>query len=187
MAEYPTNNLIFEQIKSGDLKSYERLFRQLYSPLTNYAYKVVKDKMIAEEIAQEVFMYLWDKRGQINISSSLTSYLYSATKNRCINYLKLELPKRQAEIEISEIDIADQIREITPGQQEKIKKVVDMAIDTLPEKCKEAFILSRYSGLTYDEIAEEMDLSKKTVENQIGIALKKLRVLLKPLMDEMKK
>jgi len=186
MANKPEINISFELIKAGDKKAYELLFKKMYAPLTNYAYKVVRDRLIAEEIAQEVFIYLWDKRSQITISSSLTSYIYSAAKNRCINYLKLELPKRQSEVDITEMT---QLMQTSDNRQdpELLKKVVDMAIDTLPEKCKEAFILSRYSGLTYDEIAEEMDLSKKTIENQISIALKKLRVILKPLIDDMKK
>ena len=177
----------FQQIKNGDLRVYESFFRKNYADIVRYAHKFVRDRLIAEEIAQEVFMYLWEKRKVINVQSSLKSYLYSATKNRSINYLKLELPKMQAQMNIGEFEIGIQSEYVEIDRSKYIEKAVKAAIDELPKKCKEIFILSRNAGLTYDEIAEDLDLSKKTVENQMGIALKKLRDSLRPLMEFLKK
>lgn len=177
----------FQQIKSGDLRVYESFFRKNYADIVRYAHKFVRDKLIAEEIAQEVFMYLWEKRAVINVQSSLKSYLYSATKNRSINYLKLELPKIQAQMDISEFEIGIQSEYVEKDRSKFIEKAVKAAIDELPKKCREIFVLSRNAGLTYDEIAEDLDLSKKTVENQMGIALKKLRDSLRPVMEFLKK
>jgi len=172
----------FESIKNGDLSAFETFFRKHYSEVVRYSHRFVRDTLIAEEIAQEVFTYIWEKRTTINIQSSLASYLFQAAKNRSINYLKLELPKIQSQTDISEIDIGS----TSESEEEKsalIEKLVKKAIDSLPTKCKEIFVLSRSEGLTYDEIAEELDLSKKTVENQMGIALKKLRERLKPVIE----
>lgn len=182
MSEKTTVDLIFEQIKKGDTVAFEKLFRREYSGIARYANKIVRDPDIAEEIAQEVFLYIWEKREQINITGSLSGYLYSATKNKCINWLKSELPRIQSTLDINETDVIENVSQRDPDQDEKIRIMVKQAVDGLPKKCKEIFILSRYGGLTYDEIAEELDLSKKTVENQMGIALKKLREKLKPII-----
>lgn len=184
----PEQDLIdFEGIKKGDLRIYERFFKDNYPDIVRYANKFVRDKLIAEEIAQEVFMYLWEKRNVINVQSSLKSYLFSATKNRSINYLKLELPKVQAQLEITEFEIGVNAEYQEKDRSEQVERAVKKAIDELPKKCREIFILSRNAGLTYDEIAEDLSLSKKTVENQMGIALKKLRESLKPVMEILKK
>ncbi len=174
---------VFEKIQHGDLKAFEDFFRGNYSEIVRYSHRFVRDKLAAEEIAQEVFMYIWEKRKTINIQNSLASYLYSATKNRSINYLRLELPKQQAQYDISEMEIGFHAESNDGDRKETIEKMVKTAIDALPKKCKEIFLLSRTGGLTYEEIAEELDLSKKTVENQMGIALKKLRETLKPVID----
>ncbi len=182
MSESKVVDINFELIKKGDLKAYESLFHREYSSIARYANKIVRDPTIAEEIAQEVFIYIWEKRENINITGSLTAYLFSATKNKCINWLKSELPKIQATLDISDTDLVDQVNSVDIDHEKKVRNVINQSIELLPKKCKEIFLLSRYGGLTYEEIAEELDLSKKTVENQMGIALKKLRETLKPLL-----
>lgn len=126
-------------------------------------------------MAQEVFLYIWEKRGNIEIQTTLKTYLYSAVKNKCLNYIKLELPKQQSMADISEVLLSVNTPKQDEGENEKLKKYIQSAIDALPKKCRRIFLLSRNAGMTYEEIAEELDLSKKTVENQMGIALRKLR------------
>ena len=168
---------VFHKIKQGDLKIYEQFFKSNYAEIVRYAVKFVREKGIAEEIAQEVFLYLWQKRSAINIDSSLKSYIFSATRNRAINYIRLELPKLQAQVDITEFDQGYD-HNFLEEKSQVVEKLVQKSIGDLPEKCREIFILSRQEGLTYEEIAEELSLSKKTVENQMGIALKKLRASL---------
>ena len=182
MSERKVTDINFERIKEGDLKAYEILFKSQYPAISRYAFKIVRDSTVAEEIAQDIFLYIWEKREQIHITGSLTSYLYSAAKNKCINWLKLELPRIQSTQDVSDTDIMEQASEVNLERNEEIKRIINQSIEVLPRKCKEIFILSRYGGLTYEEIAEDLDLSKKTVENQMGIALKKLRETLKPLL-----
>ena len=112
---------------------------------------------------------------KISIQTTLKTYLYSAVKNKCLNYIKLELPKQQSMADISEVMLSVSNAPKDEGENEQLKKYIQSAIDALPKKCRRIFILSRNAGMTYEEIAEELDLSKKTVENQMGIALKKLR------------
>ena len=177
----------FRKIKNGDLKVFENFYKSNYAELVRYSNKFVRDKAIAEEIAQEVFLYIWEKKKDINLKSSLMSYIFSAAKNRSINYIKFELPKIQSQNDISDIEIGvyDDEKDLKTHQQ--IERKVKQAINQLPRKCKEIFVLSRNAGLTYDEIAYDLGISKKTVENQMRIALQKLRVSLKPVLQLMNK
>lgn len=165
---------LFLKVKKGDLKSFETIFKRHYAPITRYASSIVRDPNIGEEIAQEVFMYIWEKREQIELHSELKSYLFSSAKNKCLNYLKLELPKQQAMTDLSGIAGMSE-NTMTTDDTQLLKRKIQYAIDQLPEKCRNIFVLSRYGGLTYAEIAEDLELSVKTVENQMSIALRKLK------------
>lgn len=166
----------FSKLKTGDYSSFEVLFRRHYQPMVSFAFSIVRNDVIAEEIAQEVFIYVWEKKSKIELSGKFTSYLSTAIRNKCINYIRLELPKQQASTGLEDVHMAIAPRtDDTKALQTKIQH----AINQLPPKCRHIFTLSRYGGMTYQEIAGEMDLSLKTIENQMGIALKKLKELLK--------
>ncbi len=173
---------LFERVKQDDQGAYEILFRKYFRELYRFAYNYLRDQVPSEEMAQEVFLYIWEKREQIEIKTTLKTYLYSAIKNKCLNYIKYEIPRNQ---ELEETHVALMITSQPEREEDsdKLKRHISAAIDQLPTKCKQIFVLSRNAGLTYDEIAEEMEISVKTVENQMSIALKKLRESLKPLYD----
>lgn len=173
---------LFERIKRDDLKAYEAVFRQYYQQLYRFAYNYLRDQVPSEEMAQEVFLYIWEKRGQIEIKTTLKTYLYSAIKNKCLNYIKYELPRKN-ELEESHLAMMMVNQPEREEDSERMRRHIDAAVNELPTKCRHIFMLSRNAGLTYEEIAEELELSVKTVENQMSIALKKLRESLKPLYD----
>ena len=167
----------FNQIRKGNKTAFKRLFEHYYKRLVNYAFRIVREETISEEIVQEVFIYFWEKKENITITSSLSSYLFSAVKNKCINYIKLELPKSQATMDISDTNLS--VDSTESGEDLTVlRKKIETAITQLPPKCRNIFLLSRSAGLTYEEISEELGLSIKTIENQMSIALKKLRVML---------
>ena len=178
--------LLFEKVKKGDIVSYEIIFRKYYKELYRFAFSYVRESVMAEEKAQEVFLFLWEKRKYIDIQTTLKTYLYSAIKNKCLNYLKLELPRQRSMADVSEVMLGVHDPHNNNHTNEKLKRYIQKAVDVLPKKCRRIFILSRYSGLTYKEIAEELNLSKKTVENQMGIALRKLRSSLEPVYKRYK-
>ncbi len=183
----PDNDLLlFDNVKKDDLTSYETIFKRYYKELFRFAFSYVRDSTIAEEMSQEVFLYMWDKRKKIEIQTTLKTYLYSAVKNKCLNYIKLELPKQRAMSDVSEVMLSVSEERKDEGENEILKKHIQSAIDGLPKKCRQIFLLSRNAGMTYEEIAEELDLSKKTVENQMGIALKKLRESLETVYQRFK-
>lgn len=178
----PEDQTLFRKVKNDDFKAYEMLFRSYYPQLLRYGMSIVRNETVAEEIAQEIFMYLWEKRKEIELKSALKSYLLTSVRYKAINYIKLELPKLQATTDLEGISGIAQ-PEMATNETDLLKARVQRAIDQLPDKCRNIFVLSRYGGLTYKEIAEELDLSVKTVENQMSIALKKLR---ETLNDDLK-
>jgi len=168
---------LLNDLARGDSSAFEKVFKLHYVPLCNYAIKFVRLPEIAEEVVQEVFIYLWEKRRTIQINGSINAYLFRAVRNRSINYLKLQLPKDNNKEALSPVmEVVDPVHDEDNLKELKFK--IDKAIDNLPRQCKIIFNLSRNAGLTYAEIAEEMGISIKTVENQISIALKKLKIAL---------
>lgn len=151
----------------------EASFKLYYSPLCKYANSFVFDKDVCEDIVQEVFLKVWDKSPDIN--NSISSYLYRAVKNSCINQLKKTA--KQTIIPIEEVeDPIDTPYEINREENlDLVKRKVESAIENLPPRCKEIFIMRRNMQMSYDEIADTLSISKKTIENQMNSAIKKLR------------
>jgi RNA polymerase sigma-70 factor, ECF subfamily len=173
---------LFERIKADSFEAYESVFRRYYQELYRFAYNYLREQVAAEEMTQEIFLYIWEKRQKIEIKTTLKTYLYSAIKNKCLNYIKYELPKKNT-LEDSHFALMVTNQPEQDEDDEKLKRYIDEAINQLPTKCRQIFVLSRSGGMTYDEIAEELDISVKTVENQMTIALRKLREWLKPVYE----
>ncbi len=157
------------------LTQFEDLFKSHYDELCAYANKYLADIDAAEETVQSLFVKLWENRNDITIDKSPKSYLYTATRNACFNQLRhlkvkeeyKEHNKRVLELSNYSVDEEYQATEL----DEKIKK----SIAALPEGRRKVFFLSRFEGMKYKEIAEKLQISIKTVENQMGSALKHLK------------
>jgi len=175
---------IVSLIKTGDKKAFEELFKKYYTPLCRFAISFTKDEMAAEEIVQEVFVTIWEQRDKLAIHTSIKSYLYMATRNRALNYLKSQNIQSAYKEEISACSTEGENSTDNLMNHEELQTLITKAINSLPEKCRAIFNLSRNDELSYKEIAEYLDISIKTVENQMGIALKKLRVQLRPYVDK---
>ncbi len=188
MATSLSNNdekFLLGQLAKGDHGSYQKLFYTYYKDLCRFCVRYVRSHEVSEEIVQDVFIYLWEKREVINISVSFKSYLFTAVRNKSINYLKLQLPKDQAKDDIANFEIAGSDNVESQLTYKELSQKVNDAIESLPKKCKQIFLLSRESGYTYREIAGELDISVKTVENQMVIALRKLREHLSPYWNHL--
>lgn len=164
---------------TGDVNAFEMIFKSYYPVLCNYAYTYLKDKEEAEEIVQNVFLNVWEKRSQISIQSSLKSYLYQTVRNTCLNVIKHEKVKRKHQEET--LAIKDRAYEAVSDRVigKELEEKIALAIQSLPEQCRIVFTMSRFEELKYAEIASELNISVKTVENQIGKALKIMREQLK--------
>ena len=156
---------------SMDKYSFEELFREYFPPLMLFARKILVDEDDAREVVHNVFINLWEKREEIDLSVSLKSYLFTSVHNRSLNVIRDR--KKFSSEEVPEMagewDVSTQIESME--LEEKIRET----IDALPEKCREIFEMNRFDGLKYSEIATKLGISVKTVENQMSKALKILR------------
>lgn len=160
-----------------DAKAFERVFRMYYPELTLFANRFLNDLDLSQEIVSDTFTYLWEKRESLVPMDSLKSYLYKMVQNRCLNYLKHKKVENEY---ISYLQRSGFMQSATESfihlyNEKDLRADIDKAIDALPEKCKAVFKLSRFSHLKNREIADTLNISQKTVERQITIALEKLR------------
>ena len=154
--------------------AFEKLFRQYYEELYYYACRYLWRREDAEEAVQDVFVRVWEKREELQISTSVKAYLYAAVRNRAINHLNSRWA-REAPLPLDPaIPVMAEAAEDELGQETLIQ-LLQQGIATLPSQCRTIFQLSRQGGLTYDEIAEELGISKETIKSQVKIALRKLR------------
>lgn len=158
-----------------DQSAYKELFKSLYSPLFLFAKSMVKSKEAAEEIVSDVFIKIWERRRDLEKIDNLKVYLYVSTRNTALNYLtsrkhSITNPLDEFHTEFTSIYFDPEQLLITADMLALIKR----AIDQLPPKCKIIFKLVKEDGLKYREVAQIMDISIKTVENQLAIALQKI-------------
>src|SRR5688572_10030197 len=155
----------------------EVLFRKYYALLCKSLYKILRDATIAEDIVQEVFLKVWEKRESLQMDEAVQAYLYRSCYNTALNFLKQQ--KKNTDIDTLEMTVigsetAEKNLSFLETESEILK-----AIDALPPKTKLVFSLSRFEELSYKEIAERLDISVKSVEKHMGIALQRLRENLK--------
>jgi len=151
---------------------FESCFRTYYKQLVVFAYKMVHRQDVAEDMVQQVFLSVWEHLEQMDMDKGILSYLYQSTRNRCLNHLNSAHQSSTMHVE----EHVDQYPAATDRglETKELFLQIKEAIQELPEKCREVFLLSREQGLTYKEIAATLDISVKTVENQMGKALKHL-------------
>jgi RNA polymerase sigma-70 factor (ECF subfamily) len=164
------------------MDSFESLFQTHHKSLCSLAYNIVGDKDAAKDIVQDVFFKLWKNRNEIDFGGKIRNYLFRATSHASLNYLRFNK-------KILHLSNADELESLhlSPSSDEQtlyseLEVRVRKAIDKLPPKCKAIYLMSRHEGLKYQEIADTLEISLKTVENQMGIALQKLREELKPFI-----
>ncbi|MCK5170550.1 MAG: RNA polymerase sigma-70 factor [Bacteroidales bacterium] len=175
----PSDKKILSRIKEGDIKQFEVLFKEYYERLCQFAIKYVKNIEQSEGVVQDTFYNIWKNHKILNIRISLKAYLYTAVRNNCLQ----ELRTRSLDIKYENYYKSHYVNEsISPADEldaKELSKVVNKALNSLPERCREIFKMSRYEGLKYHEIAEKLSISIKTVEANMGKALKHFRFHLK--------
>ena len=161
-----------------DQSLFEQLFKDHYVHLCNFAYQFTQDTDSAKDITQKVFIYLWENREKMDPEKSLQSYLFTAVRNRSLNYIRDHKKYRSQilDIEVHDFDIPFEEDNFAV---EELKEKIAEALSALPEKCRMVFEMSRFRNMKYKEIAEELEVSVKTVEAHMARALKGLRTHLK--------
>lgn len=173
-----TDTAIIQLLKDRDETGFEQVFKFYFKNLYRYALTILQDHDQAEDIVQNVFYKLWDKMESLHFQDSLAAYLYRAVYNESLNHLKHKKVRRTYQSYITR-----HMKDQTDGAHRKVmfgelERRLQTAINELPEQCRTIFQMSRFEDLRYLDIAHRLGISVKTVENQMGKALKLLRVKL---------
>lgn len=168
---------------NNSLDDFETLYRRFRTGLVHFANSIVNSRSDAEEIVQDMFVAIWEKRNQLMFDDSLKNYLFTGVKNKCLNHIK------KARLPFSDMpeDFPMPSNEASASEKlqgRELETRVHYLISNLPTKCRMVFLLSRMHELSYKEIAAVMEITPKTVENQIGLALKYLKENIHPRNSE---
>ena len=166
---------LLERIRAGDSDAFDAVFRANYAALVGSAERILGRRDVAEEIVQDVMLELWRRRETLAVEDSLRGYLFRATRNRSLNHLRHGAIEKRAEPELAAIRAESGSSAHAALVEEEIEVAVKRAVADLPARCREVFELSRVHGLRYSEIATTLGISVKTVEAQMGKALRLLR------------
>lgn len=166
---------------------FEDIYLSYFSKMKYFAKEYVISEEDAENIVQDVFVELWENKEMLNMHMNLIAYLFTTIKNKCLNHLRHKLvvqetaSKLQEEYTISLRMNLDSLEAFDNNlfSDQDIEKIISRALDTLSEKCRTIFIMSKIEGKKQKEIAQELNISINTIETQMGIAYKKLRIELK--------
>jgi RNA polymerase sigma-70 factor (family 1) len=171
--EYPEDWLI-QALREGRVDAFERMFRETYAPLVRSAAALLGRQEEAEDVVQRVFVQMWERRGETEIGLSVRAYLFRSVRNGCLNVLR----HRKVRGEYAR-EMITQSPGGTPeadGDAGALEQKLAEALSRLPDRCRQIFEASRFEGKKYAEIAGDMGISVKTVENQMGKALRIMRV-----------
>ncbi len=161
---------VLRQLAQGDQRALQQLFNQHYVSLCRTALRLVHRTEIAEEIVQDVFVYLWDKRDDYRISTSVGAYLNRAVRNRCLNHLKSRAARYDWSSEIQDYQHPVDAAPDDALQAVELTAALEQILPQLPEKCRLVFSLSRYEEHSYQEMADQLGISTKTIEYYMGKA-----------------
>ena len=179
---YPvsSDDELVRRIRAGDESAFDRLVREHYTGLCIFAARMLNSHAAAEEVVQDVLLRVWEQRDRWEVRGKISSYLYASVRNGALNVARRErLLHRWQQTVLRDGDVAE-ITSTTPDADEGVQEAelaaaVDRAVQELPPRCREVFILRRRHHLSCVEIARIMQITPKTVEIQVGIALKALR------------
>lgn len=171
-----------QKLRAGEESAYELLFKNYYTELIMYANKYLSDFDLSKETVQDLFVNLYEKRHNLDINLSIKSYLYRAIQNRCINRLNSRKTHEKYIDYIKSLPSNEGNKTENEFERNELEIALFEAIDELPPKCRMIFKMNRFEGFSNGEIAERLELSKRTVETQITKALKLLRAKLSPIL-----
>jgi RNA polymerase sigma-70 factor (ECF subfamily) len=177
------SNDLLDRLRQGDEAAFDTIFREWYPSLVRSAESIVRSRAVAEEVVQDVMLELWRRRESLAKDSSPQAYLFQSTRNRALNHIRHERVEQKSEPELirqTEISASAHSQLV----EEEIEVALRAAVSELPDRCREVFELSRTHGLKYAEIATTLGISVKTVEAQMGKALRSLRVKLAPWLPQ---
>lgn len=175
-------HILVERTSAGDREAFNAIFRRYYAPSVRFCFRFVADEDVAAEIVQDLFVKLWMNREKLNINTNFESYLLRAVRNSAITYINKERSHAETNLKV----YSDQSESVDPSEELQSKNLehsYQAVLAAMPEKRREVFLASRFDGLKYNEIAEKLGISVKTVEAHMHAAFKQLREGLKDFIE----
>jgi RNA polymerase sigma-70 factor (ECF subfamily) len=169
------DSVIIRRIRQGDAAQFEKLFRSSYVSLVRYAKTILKDHDTSEEIVQDLFFRLWQDKKKIKIESSLNGYLFRSVHNNCLHWIEHNRVVEKHAQEMANKHSENMENPAEEIQYKELQSKIARILERLPERCGKIFCMNRFEGLKYAEIAEKLSVSVKTVEANMGRALKEFR------------
>lgn len=167
---------LLDTLKSGDRNAFKEIYNRHWEPLLHSAFRILEDKDACFDVLQEVFVWFWENRQTLEVRS-IKAYLLMAVRYQVANYIR-KGKVRQAYLDRNGFTNTESSYEVDDLEVKELKKIISDFTQGLPERCKQIFHLSRNEHLNNKEIAQKLGLSEKTVENQLTIALKRLKIKL---------
>lgn len=177
---FNTDTEALQQIAEGNLSAYRFLFDRHFSDLCNFLMIYLHSKELSEEIALEIFTHIWEKRETLQIKATFKSFLFAAAKNKAISLYRKEQKSFFTSVEAGELPEPQDTSSQHLMETDELRLILKSAIDKLPEKSRQIYQLAWEENLSHKEIAAQLGITSKTVENHVGIALRKLRESLRP-------
>ncbi|MFD2827222.1 RNA polymerase sigma factor [Leeuwenhoekiella polynyae] len=176
------NEALNDLLKKGDEHSFAQIFEALYQPLVSYLMQYVDKAADAEDIAQNTFIKLWEKKDRLHLNTSVKSYIYSAAYNQFIDSYRKQ-KKQQTYLDQLKNETLVNLMEDPDDLLERKLQLITKAVDSLPERCRIIFIMHKKQGYSHKEISKQLEISTKTIEAQLRIAYTRLREELKNRPD----
>lgn len=180
MKEFSNDVSAMQEVSKGNLKAYRYLFDNHFSDLCNFLMLYLHNREVSEEIALDIFTFIWEKREQIEIKSSFKAFLITTAKYKAISQYRKDQKAVFKELGLVELNLPDPAVNEKHMESVELFSLIQKAIDDLPEKSRQIYRMAWEDNLSQKDIAEQLGLSRKTVENHVGIALRKLRESLRP-------
>jgi len=168
------------QLAEGNIYAYRFLFDHHFSDLCNFLLIYLHSRELSEEVALDIYTYIWEKRKTLQIKATFKSFLFAAAKNKAITSYRKEHQKIFTSIETNELVIPGDSSFQFWMENNELRDLINDAISKLPEKSRQIYLMAWEENLSYNDIATKLGLSPKTIENHVGIALCKLRDSLRP-------
>ena len=175
-----TSSDLVARVRRGEEAVFEQIYREHYAALCGYALRWVRSHAVAEEVVQEIFLRIWWRRSEWTVGSTIAAYLYTAVRNSSLNRVRAERTGREWEertrAEVASLPVPPSAEPADHAlREQELAQAIDDAVAQLAPRCLQTFVLRRRHNLSYAENAQVMAVSPKTVEVQIGLALKALR------------
>jgi len=172
---YKDEKKLVSQLRNSEVKSFDIIFERYADRLYRFSYSLLKNDEEAKEIVQETFFRIWVKRHEIDSSKSFKSFLFTISYHLIIDQLRLKLKEQEYRRFLKEYCKTEELPAESEADYETLNRQIAMVIEELPAKRKQIYTLSRENGMSYKEIAGQLNISVKTVENQINLALKHIK------------